>query len=145
MSAGDFHDKAFDEGTLTKLEIFQLYTREWLPVFLGPPPVAGAEVHLYDFFAGPGCDAKGTPGSPLRTLQVLQEYSRQNLAGWGHVGITAHFFDATKKKIRALEDRIKDGKLVPSGVTVDIQVLEFADALHSIRRFLRRATPPNCC
>jgi hypothetical protein len=34
MATGGFHEKPFDEGTLTKLEIFQLYTREWLPVFL---------------------------------------------------------------------------------------------------------------
>ena len=30
----DLHAKPFDEGTLKKLEIFELYTREWLPTFL---------------------------------------------------------------------------------------------------------------
>jgi hypothetical protein len=36
MPADDFHGKPFDEGTLTKLQIFELYTRGWLPVFLSP-------------------------------------------------------------------------------------------------------------
>ncbi len=36
MSPDDFHDKPFDEGTLTKLHIFELYAREWFPVFLSP-------------------------------------------------------------------------------------------------------------
>ena len=29
MSPDDFHDKPFDEGTLNKLQIFELYAREW--------------------------------------------------------------------------------------------------------------------
>ena len=73
MSASGFHDEAFDEGTLTKLEIFQLYTREWLPVFLSREVDYVREVHLFDFFAGPGTDGVGVPGSPLRTLTVLRE------------------------------------------------------------------------
>ena len=137
MAADDFHDKPFDEGTLTKLDIFQLYTREWLPVFLARPPNAESEVHLFDFFAGPGCDANGIPGSPLRTLQVLKEYSGQNLAGWGRVGITTHFFDASKKKIEALENRIKSAGLVPDGVVLDIKRYEFAEAFTRYDEILR--------
>jgi hypothetical protein len=30
----DFHSKPFDEGTQTKLIIFEEYIKEWLPVFL---------------------------------------------------------------------------------------------------------------
>jgi three-Cys-motif partner protein len=128
MSNSDFHEKPFDEGTLTKLEIFQLYTREWLPVFLSREPKAGAEIHLFDFFAGPGCDVNGLPGSPLRTLHVLEEYSRQGLAGWGKVQVTVHFFDASSKKITALTTKINDHKLLPQGVRADIQSLEFTSA-----------------
>jgi hypothetical protein len=98
MSASGFHDKPFDEGTLTKLEIFQLYTREWLPVFLARPPTADSEIHLFDFFAGPGCDANGISGSPLRTLRVLQEYSRKNLAGWGSVRAPLHISSTPQKR-----------------------------------------------
>jgi hypothetical protein len=49
-----FHDKPFDEATLTKLHLFEMYAREWLPVFLSRR--IRADVHLFDFFAGPGPD-----------------------------------------------------------------------------------------
>ncbi len=29
-----FREKPFDEGTLTKLELFQRYAEAWLPVFV---------------------------------------------------------------------------------------------------------------
>lgn len=44
MCADRFHDRPFDEGTLTKLQIFQLYAREWLPVFLSKPEPIRREV-----------------------------------------------------------------------------------------------------
>ncbi len=34
MPPNDFFKNPFDVATLTKLEIFELYSREWLPVFL---------------------------------------------------------------------------------------------------------------
>jgi len=66
MASDDFHDRPFDEGTLTKLQIFELYTREWLPVFLARPRPDGrrAEIHIFDFFAGPGADSRGRTGKP---------------------------------------------------------------------------------
>ena len=33
----DLHRHPFDEGTITKLEIFEAYTKEWLPVFVMSP------------------------------------------------------------------------------------------------------------
>jgi len=68
MPTGDFHNRPFDEGTLTKLQVFELYAREWLPVFLSPEHPLHKELHLFDFFAGPGADSAGVPGSPLRQL-----------------------------------------------------------------------------
>ena len=128
MSVSDFHKKPFDEGTLTKLEIFQLYTREWLPVFLSRESDKLHSVHLYDFFAGPGTDANGTLGSPLRTLQVLREYSTRGLAGWGKIGINAHFFDASAKKIAILNETLLSGDWAVPGVKVDIAQAMFAEA-----------------
>ena len=78
MAAGDFHSRPFDEGTLTKLRIFELYAREWLPVFLASASPLRPEVHLFDFFAGPGIDASGQLGSPLRLLTQLKTF--QNLS-----------------------------------------------------------------
>ena len=71
MAKTDFHDNPFDEGTLIKLDIFELYLREWLPVFLASTKYNWRELHIFDFFAGPGTDPRGQLGSPLRILQQL--------------------------------------------------------------------------
>lgn len=34
MGTKNLHDKAFDDTTITKLEIFENYTKEWLPTFI---------------------------------------------------------------------------------------------------------------
>jgi len=65
--AKDFHAEPFDAGTTKKLEIFRRYVRELLPVFLATNKVCN-KVALYDFFAGPGKDAKGVKGSPISCL-----------------------------------------------------------------------------
>lgn len=137
MAAGDFHGKPFDEGTLTKLDIFQLYTREWLPVFLSRPLGTGFEVHLFDFFAGPGRDSKGSPGSPLRTLQELLQYSKLGLAGWKDTKIEVHLFDASARKIKSLRREVSLSGLMPAGVTLDIQSLQFTHAFNRSRETLR--------
>src|SRR5262245_59751694 len=97
MANTDFHDSPFDEGTLTKLDIFELYLREWLPVFLAPPKNYRRELHIVDFFAGPGTDPKGQLGSPLRTLRQLSSY--RDLPGWKAVRVHVHFFDRDPAKI----------------------------------------------
>ena len=66
-----FHGRPFDEGTLTKLQIFELYAREWLPVFLARTDPPKREIHVFDFFAGPGTESKGELGTPLRLLRQL--------------------------------------------------------------------------
>ena len=91
MPIKDLHKKPFDEGTLTKLQIFELYAREWLPVFLSKSTPFRPKIHLYDFFAGPGTDSKNIHGSPLRILQYLKNF--QGMDGWDRVKIHVHFFD----------------------------------------------------
>jgi three-Cys-motif partner protein len=76
MSAKDFHSKPYDAGTLTKLRIFELYVQEWVPVFLSKPEPSFLEVHVFDFFSGPGTDSLGVPGSPLRILNQLRTYQK---------------------------------------------------------------------
>lgn len=67
----DLHKKAFDEGTICKLEIFEAYTKAWLPTFImqdaGP-------ICIFDLFAGPGYDIGTVEGSPIRILrQVINQ------------------------------------------------------------------------
>jgi three-Cys-motif partner protein len=123
MPAEDFHDRPFDEGTLTKLQIFELYAREWLPVFLSPERPPYKELHLFDFFAGPGTDSAGVPGSPLRILRQLQEY--RALSGWRSVSVQVHFFDESEAKIQRLKESIAVKGLNLADVNPDIRPLKF--------------------
>jgi three-Cys-motif partner protein len=125
--AEDFHNKPFDEGTITKLQIFELYAREWLPVFLAPARPIKREVHVFDFFSGPGTDARGEFGSPLRLLRELAAF--QHFAGWTKVRVHAHFFDASSSKISQLRRNIDQSGLCPVSVSLDVQALEFHGAL----------------
>ncbi len=129
MPTSDFHKKPFDEGTLTKLQIFELYAHEWLPVFLSPEIPPWQEIHLFDFFAGPGTDVSGELGSPLRLLRQLKEY--QALAGWPRVRVHAHFFDASTTKIKELEANIDSHQLRLQNVILDVRPLKFEEAIGS--------------
>ena len=137
MAAPDFHKRPFDEGTLTKLQIFELYAREWLPVFLAKERPPRPEIHVFDYFAGPGTDSAGEPGSPLRLLRQLKEY--QNLAGWPSVRVHVHFSDASSSKIKQLEANIDSHQLRLPRVNLDIQSLRFEDAIQ--RHSLTLANP----
>lgn len=127
MPASDFHKKPFDEGTLTKLQIFELYAREWLPVFLSPEKPLRQEIHLFDFFAGPGTDSTGELGSPLRLLQQLKEYL--GMAGWAHVHVHVHFSDSSPTKIQELQANIESHELRLPRVSFDVQPLKFEAAM----------------
>ncbi|MBK8150154.1 MAG: three-Cys-motif partner protein TcmP [Acidobacteria bacterium] len=70
MAQLNLHAKPFDEGTLTKLEFFEDYTQAWIPTFLFGKP---RTICIFDFFAGPGHDSLGVPGSPIRILGKIRE------------------------------------------------------------------------
>jgi three-Cys-motif partner protein len=123
MPSDDFHDKPFNEGTLTKLQIFELYAREWFPVFLSPQTLRRAAIHVFVFFAGPGTDCNNVLGSPLRLLRQLQEY--QGTQGWGKVSIHVHFYDEDSDKIAQLKENIANHGLQLPNVNYDIQSLRF--------------------
>ena len=106
MPRKDINEKPFDEGTKTKLEVFQLYVREWLPVFLAREKIIWPEVHLFDFFCGSGSDSAGVPGSPLR---IIEELERQpDWLARDDVKVTVHFSDEKLAKIQALRTAIDE-------------------------------------
>lgn len=126
MPRTKFHRQPFDEGTRTKLEIFQLYAREWLPVFLSKP--GWKAVHVFDFFAGPGTDGDGSPGSPLRLLEEIANARRP--AGAAETSLNLHLLDSSA-------DNVDELRHTMAGVTpsvrdlgaLDIEQSKFHDAL----------------
>jgi three-Cys-motif partner protein len=74
MPSKNIHNRPFDKGTLAKLEIFEDYAQAWIPTFVmsGEP-----EIHIFDFFSGPGYDCNNTPGSPIRILQKINDHIGQ--------------------------------------------------------------------
>ena len=136
MPNSDFHDKPYDEGTLSKLRIFELYAQEWIPVFLASKEPNFEEVHIFDFFSGPGKDSAGRYGSPLLILDQLRQYHRKGLAGWGKVRIVVHLFDSDRRKVEALAAVLKDEGWEISGVEIDLKSLEFRNALNQYRDVL---------
>ena len=136
MSPDDFHDKPFDEGTLTKLRIFELYAQEWIPVFVSQDEPPFRQIHIFDFFCGPGTDSKAIHGSPLRIMNQLLAYQHQQMAGWSKVEIIVHFFDDDPKKIERLQKALAAAEWRVQGVRVDCRALAFADALSEHRKIL---------
>jgi three-Cys-motif partner protein len=129
MGNKDFHNKPYDDGTITKLRIFELYTEEWLPVFLSPEKPKFDEIHIFDFFSGPGTDSNGVHGSPLRILNQLRRYHKNPMAGWDKVRIVVHFFDKDPGKIEQLESIIRSSEWEIPGVSIDPELLIFSEAL----------------
>jgi three-Cys-motif partner protein len=127
MAPDHFHEHPFDEGTITKLQILELYTREWLPVFLAQDVSRWTEIHLFDFFAGPGTDSEGILGSPLRLVDQLSRV--RGLRGWPHTRAFCHFSDSDAAKVERLRSRIA-AREVPSDIVVEIQRLDFVEALN---------------
>ena len=74
--AKSFHQKQFDDGTQDKLAIFRSYVRRWIPVFLTAWKNGSnyESVNVFDFFAGPGTDARGNSGSPRIIQDELKAY-----------------------------------------------------------------------
>lgn len=134
--AEDFHDKAYDAGTLTKLRIFELYAQEWIPVFVSPVAPKFDRVEIFDFFCGPGKDAAGVLGSPLRILNQLRNYHQKGMAGWSKVSITVHLYDQDREKVEKLKSILETEDWSIPGVTIDCRPMAFKDALLAHQRVL---------
>ena len=72
MPIKDLFEKAFDEGTNTKLEIVKKYFEEWLPVFVAREKPIWNTIQIFDFFAGRGTDKHGIDGSPLVFIKIIE-------------------------------------------------------------------------
>ncbi len=137
----DFHEKPFDQGTLAKLELFQLYAREWLPVFLSRPEPVWPEVHIFDFFAGPGQDVEGTAGSPVRVVREALE-CRHRLSD-GKIKLHFHFSDADAEKTRALESYLRPLVDKLPHATLDVRSIPFEESFRRALPIFHRSDTAN--
>jgi three-Cys-motif partner protein len=94
----DLHLKPFDESTKDKLELYREYLREWLPVFINSEYVD--TLQIFDFFAGPGIDIDGNPGSPVITCDAIRNALSQH--GKQHPKIKVYFNECNAAKFQQL-------------------------------------------
>lgn len=72
--SSNFHKKPYTKESLLKLNIFQEYIREWIPVMLCTSASFAQNINIWDLFAGPGQDIEGTKGTPLIIIEELNNY-----------------------------------------------------------------------
>lgn len=104
MTKRDFHEKAFDEGTILKLEILSRYLEAWLPVFINHPTVR--DINIFDFQCGPGEDKHGVKGSPLRIVDVIA--GARPAASAIEKSIRIYFNDIDGNKIDQLREKLNN-------------------------------------
>lgn len=104
MAAKDLFQKPFDDGTIDKLQIFEDYFKEWLPVFISRQEIIWHEIQIFDFFAGEGTDVNGTFGSPMRILSILNRNKELILKSGVKIKVVINEFD--KEKYKSLEQNL---------------------------------------
>ena len=140
-----FHEQSFDEGTQLKLAMFQGYIREWLPTFLTSYQGKNnySEIWLFDFFAGPGTDKDGKPGTPLIIIREIQKYfqGRGEIAN-NNVAINVVFNDLNADNIEKLK--------VAVGERAELTTLKINVIYHSapfqtlLPKYINTISSPHC-
>jgi len=101
MSAKNIHSEPFDSGTITKLEIFEDYAQAWIPTFVMQPHFG--EIHIFDFFSGPGYDSNNIAGSPIRILTKINEQLGNILRSKTKIVVHFNEFEPNRKKQKKYE------------------------------------------
>jgi len=124
-----FHEKPFDDGTITKLSIFDKYLKEWLPVFLSGKVPDWNTINIFDFFSGPGHDCDGNKGTPFIIIDEIANHAAEIKSK--NLKINLYFNDNDFKKSNILKEKIAkyQSNEYPFNITVDN--LEFQDSFKS--------------
>lgn len=102
----NFHNTAYDEGTKCKLDLYTNYLRAWLPTFINNPYVE--HIQIFDFFAGPGTDGCGNPGSPLLAAQEIRNAIDANASRMrSTLDINFHVNELKKEKFIQLQATVR--------------------------------------
>ncbi len=137
----DIHLEPFDEGTLTKLDLFRVYLQEWIPVFVARQEIIWPNINIIDFFAGPGTDKLGKPGSPLIILEELASYSE--LIKSKNLNVQLFFNEFNSEKYEQLRNRIEDNKASLVNYKVEIACQDFKDSFEQKLPLLRNKKSAN--
>ncbi|MDY6895587.1 MAG: three-Cys-motif partner protein TcmP [Thermotogota bacterium] len=137
--ARDLHNKPFDEGTITKLAIFERYLEKWLPVFLYQP---GTKiVNIFDFFCGPGTDREQLKGSPLLAIDIINEYAEHIIKNQTKIKI--FFNDRNKEKTENLTEEVSNYPLNKNLAEVKISNESFEENFDSYFNLMTRRDTAN--
>lgn len=109
MKAG-FHDRPFDDATQIKLAVFGGYMREWISLMLTKTDKQFKRLRICDFFAGPGVDGDGNPGSPLIAMAEVMAYCKSRAELKADIPLQMIFCDADSEHVRTLEERVQERK-----------------------------------
>ncbi|MFH1080096.1 MAG: three-Cys-motif partner protein TcmP [Pseudomonadota bacterium] len=136
MPSRNLHKKPYDEGTQDKLALYREYLREWLPVFINSPHVDSLQI--FDFFAGPGNDKVGNPGSPL----IFCDEIRNALDHRGNQAkkIRAYFNEYAEDKHRNLSACIDGQRIKLPEVEFTITQKDFYSAFEQCKPLMREKT-----
>jgi len=143
MATPDINSKPFDEGTTTKLDLFEAYAKEWLPVFLAGATIHYPEINIVDFCAGSGTDSEGAFGSSLRLLSVID--GQKQYLSRPDVKLKLFLSDSDDGKIARLRNAIDASPFAAlSGqIHPDIKACTFADRLAELLPALRSKKSAN--
>ena len=133
-----FHAKPFDEATFQKLEIFNSYLQQWLPVFVSQESklTYNRTINIFDFFCGPGEDLNGNLGSPILAIQTCLKFA-DVLRASGKV-VNLYFNDVKPENIAELQKRV-ESVLLPPEIRVHLSVGEFQYFFRNSEEIMRGA------
>lgn len=120
-----FYEKKFDDATQLKLDVFRLYLQKWLPVFI----TKGIEVVIYDFFAGPGMDAAGNPGSSMIIVEELKGFCEHYAGSNPNVSARIVLNDIEEKHIEELKKNVRKVSCGQPCCKFEYSVTPFSEAM----------------
>lgn len=127
--ANDFFDKPFDEGTLSKLELFNNYLYEWLPVFI--QKANPKKINIFDFFAGAGTDGIGQKGSPIKIIDAI--FSQFPFIVEKKLEVTIYLNEYDKKNFDKLKAEIDNMKLEKKPFNIILENKDFNEVFNEWR------------
>lgn len=137
--AKDIHASKFAESTRHKLWLYEQYLQDALPVFLKHPYIK--DINLFDFFAGPGMNAEGEPGSPAIALDVMQR-TLANIPANGKI-IHLYFNELDKEKHVQLFRFVQAEKANLPQLDIHVGNMDFQDLFPLCKRIMSKQGTAN--